>query len=101
MRPLLWVLSASSFSNSAAIWASSAERQAEKIAVRQADVILLVEFPAEVILQRGAVSNVFAVLMLQVAKVLDELFFELPFEWGHYLKSNSIRPTPRAISSTL
>ena len=54
-----------------------------ELAVCQLDAIKCLKFFAEVALKRGAVSDVGAVVELQFAKLLDEVFFELAFGRSH------------------
>ena len=54
-----------------------------ELAVGQLDAVERLELFAEVALKRGAVADVGAVFVLQVAKLLDELFFELAFGRSH------------------
>jgi hypothetical protein len=47
--------------------------------VGELDVVDRLEFPAEIFFRRSAVPDVRALLILQVAKRLDKLFFKLAF----------------------
>jgi len=54
-----------------------------KLAVSEFDVVQRLELFAEVLLQRGAVADVGAVLIFQVAKFRDKVFFKLALGGSH------------------
>ena len=68
------------------VWGDDFIEQALEFAIRQVDPVECLEFLTEILLQRGTIANLGAVLVLQAPKFLDELFFKLAFGSSHCIR---------------